>query len=312
MKNSLFNLYKDKWLILLCIFLGFLAWQGIRKNIGFEVSVSNVAVDVDIPPGWAVSEKSAPRVSILFRGSREDIRYLNNEQLRVIIPVPEPQYGKEMEVRLSEKLLKNPTSAKVVRFNPSTITLKLDQEIERRLPVKAMTENNLPAGLQTERIISTPASVVVSGAREMLESLESIHTKPVDLKDRNGSFKESVQVALLQPDRMRAEPDWITVEVVVAAHTGTKQLEKIPVQVMSTPGESRKVNVTPQTINVTVRGPQQKIETLQASSALAYVSCTELTESTGYDLPVVVDLPEGIQLVNTEPAVVHVEIGTLN
>ena len=87
---------REKWLLLLCLVLAFLGWQGIRRNIGFEVSVSNIVVDVDAPEGWAVWDKSVQKVNILFRGSREDIRYLNNEQLKVVIPVPEPQRGTEM------------------------------------------------------------------------------------------------------------------------------------------------------------------------------------------------------------------------
>jgi hypothetical protein len=123
------NVRKEKWLMLFCLVLAFLAWQGIRGNIGFEVSISNIDVDVDVPPDWAVWEKSVHRVNILFRGSREEIRYLNNEQLRVVIPMTDPVQGKEMVVRLSAKYLKNPTGAKVVRFSPSEIVVKLDREL---------------------------------------------------------------------------------------------------------------------------------------------------------------------------------------
>ena len=95
--------------------------------LNLEVSISNIAVDVDVPEGWAVWEKSVHRVNIVFRGSREDIRYLNNEQMRVVIPVPSPARGEDLTVRLSEKYLRNPTGAKVVRFSPSEIVIKLDQ-----------------------------------------------------------------------------------------------------------------------------------------------------------------------------------------
>ncbi len=316
MKNSLSTLWHqiahEKWLLLVCFLLAFFAWQGIRKNIGFEVSVSNIAVDVDVPEGWAVWEKSVHRVNIVFRGSREDIRYLNNDQLRVVIPVPDPENGDEMTIKLTKAYVRNPTGAKVVRFSPSEIVIKLDQESEKLLPVKASVEGTLPDGMEIERIVCAPLSVKVTGARQILDAMENIHTETVDLKDRNGTFKESVPIALPPAGRMRVEPDWVSVEFFLASHSATETFEKIPVRTLCAPGERRKIDVQPLSITLTVSGPQQRIEQLRAQDVFAYVTCTDLTESTGYDLPVVVNLPAGLQVVKTDPAVVHVEIGNKN
>lgn len=303
---------KDKALLLLCFVLAFLAWQGIRKNIGFEVSVSNIAVDVNVPEGWAVWEKSMHQVNVMFRGSREAIRYLNNEQLRVIIPVSAPKQGKEIRIKLSSKYLQNPTGAKVVRFSPAEIVIKLDQESERLLPVKAALNGSLPEGLEIEQIVCTPASVRVSGARQVLDEMENIHTDSIELKNRSSSFKEGVSIALPQAGRMRVEPDWVSVEFVLEQRSGTQIFDQVPVRVLCAPGERRQVDIQPQFINITVRGQQQRLEQIRSVDVFAYVACTELVESTGYDLPVVVDLPTGLQLIKTDPAVVHVDIGNSN
>lgn len=305
---------KEKWLLLLCFVLAFLAWQGIRSNIGFEVSVSNIAVDVDAPEGWAVWDKSVSKVNILFRGSREDIRYLNNEQLRVKIPIPEPEQGKEMSVTLEAKFLENPTSAnaKVIDFNPDKVIVKLDQEGAKLLPVKATINGSLPEGLEIERMICTPATVRVTGARHVLDKMENIHTEPIELKNRQSSFKESIQIDLPENSRLTIDPEWVSAEFVLEMRSSTTVLDKVPVRILCAPGERRTIDVQPLAINVTVRGQQQRIEQIRSADVFAYVSCMELAESTGYDLPVVVDLPSGVQLVKTEPAVVHVQIGKAN
>ncbi|MDH3981702.1 MAG: CdaR family protein [Kiritimatiellaceae bacterium] len=306
------QLNTDKWLILFCIVLAFIGWQGIRKNIGFELTVSNIIVDIDVPEGWAVWEKSVNRVNIEFNGSREDIRYLNSEQLKVVIPVPDPKYGEELTIELSEKYLRNPTGAKVKDFSPSEIVLRLDQETERKLPIKATFDGELPEGLEIERIVCTPASVRVSGARQVLEGMENIHTEPILLKDRQSSFKESIPVALPEASRMVVDPNWVSVEFFLEAHTSTETFEKIPVRTMCSPGDLRNISVSPQTISVTVSGQQQRIEQIRTTDVFAYVSCYDLLESTAYDMPVVIDLPEGLQLVKTDPSVVHIEIGKEN
>ncbi len=300
---------KEKWLLLLCFILAFLSWQGIRKNIGFEVSVSNITVDVDLPEGWAILEKSVHHVNVLFRGSSEDIRYLNSEQLRVVVPLSDPTAGDEIHIKLLAKYLKNPTSAKIVRFSPSDIFIKLDKEGERLLPVKAALDGSLPEGLEIDKIVCTPASVRVSGAEQILSKMQNIHTEPIQLTDRQASFKESVPIALPQVDRIRVNPDWVSVDFVLEQHTSTQEFDEIPVRILCESGEGRQMELHPKTIKITVKGQQQRIEQMRATDVFAYVNCSDLTESTGYDLPVTIKLPSGLQLVKTDPATIHITVG---
>lgn len=302
------NVQKEKWLLLLCFILAFLAWQGIRRNIGFEVSVSNVSVDVDLPEGWAVWEKSIHHVNIVFRGSREDIQFLNSGQLRVVIPLSDPTAGDEIHIRLLDKYLKNPTDAKVVRFSPSDIFIKLDKESERLLPVKAAIDGSLPEGVEIDKIICTPASVRVSGAEQILSEMQNIHTEPIKLNDRQASFKESVPIALPQIGRVRVSPDWVSVDFMLEQHTSMQEFDDIPVRILCASGESRQIELQPKTIKITVKGQQQRIEQMRTVDVFAYVNCADLTESTGYDLPVIVKLPSGLQLVKTDPATIHIRI----
>lgn len=306
------QLQREKGLLLLCLILAFFAWQAIRRNISFPLPVSNVPIEIDVPDGWAILDKSLATVDIRFLGSREDIRDLNNETLRVVIPIPEPKSGEMMTIPFDSRFVKNPTDAKVVSFNPSEIEIKLDQEGEKRLPVKAAFNGTLPEGLEIEQIVCTPATVRVKGAQQQLNKMDNVRTEPIELKDRQSSFKENVRLALPQGGRLEAEPDRVSVEFVLETRSSTAVFEKVPVRLLCSPGERRQIDIQPVTINITVRGLQQRIDMIRSAELFAYVSCTELTENTGYDLPVIVDLPSGLQLVKTEPTAVHVQIGNLN
>lgn len=310
--NAMRQFWKDRYLVILCLILAFLGWQSIRKTIGFEVSVSGIQVDVEAPVDWAVWEKSMQRVNIVFRGSREDMRYLNSDQLHVVIPVQNPVHGEEMTIKLTDAHLKNPTGAKVVSFSPSEIVVRMDQEGERQLPVKATVTGELPEGLEIERIVATPASVKVSGARQVLDGMENIHTEEIDLEDRQATFKESVPITLPQLGRMSSDPDWVSVEVILIARDSTAVFEKVPVRIVSASGQNWKVDIFPQTINVMVKGQKQTIEQLKDTELFAYVNCHDLSEAASYELPVVIDLPADIQAIKIEPAVVKVDITNIN
>ena len=302
------NMQKEKGLLLLCFTLAFLAWHVVRENIGFEVSVPNISVEVELPAGWAVWEKSIHHVDILFSGSREDVRYLNNGQLRIVIPLADPTAGDEIHIKLSEKFLQNPTGSKVVRFSPSEIFVKLDRKSERLLPVKATINGSLPEGIEIDKIVCTPASIRVSGAEQVLNEMQNIHTEPIKLDDRQTSFKESVPIALPQAGRVRVDPDWVSVGFSLVQHTSTQEFDNIPVRVLCASGDTRQMNLHPKTIKITVTGQEKRINQMRTADVFAYVSCAELTESTGYDLPVITHLPSGLKLVKTQPAVIHVDI----
>ena len=313
MKNRLSKpwnfLMKEKWLLLLCFILGFLSWQGIRKNTGFEVSVSHIALDLDVPEGWAVLEKSVNDVNILFRGAREDIRDLNNgQQLRIVVPISNPTASKELHIRLSDKFLQNPTGSKVVRFSPAEIDVKLDQESERLLPVKATISGSLPDGIEIDKIICTPASVRVSGAKQVLDKMQNIHTKPIKLDNRQISFKENVQIALPKNGRIKVDPPRVSVAFSLVQHTSTQEFDNIPVLALYAPEKPRTMNLSPQTIKITVTGQKHRIEQMRTADVFAYVNCVNLLESTSYELPVAVHLPSGLKLIKTTPSIIHVNI----
>lgn len=304
---------REKWLLLLCFVLSFFAWQIIRNNISFPLRIDDIPVEIDVPSGWAVLDKTFDTVDIRLLGSREDIRDLNRGPLRIVIPVPEPQRSDEMVVKLESRYLKgNPTAAKVVGFHPSEIEIRLDRKGSKRLPVKAAQKGSLPEGLEIERVICSPATVQVTGAQQQLDKMENIHTEPIDLQNRVATFKDNARIALPVDGRLRVEPDRVSVEFVLETRSTKVTFENIPVHVMCNPNEQRSFAVRPLTINITVRGLQQRIDEIRASDIRAFVSCTELIETTGYELPVSVDLPEGVSLVQTEPAAVIVEIGNRN
>ena len=89
--NLLGYLWQDKWLILSSILLAFISWQSIYRTIGYETTLSNIPVKLIAPEGWSPLRSSIDDVSITLRGSQQEIRLLNKDNLRVIVPLPEPK-----------------------------------------------------------------------------------------------------------------------------------------------------------------------------------------------------------------------------
>ena len=306
--NLLGYLWQDKWLILLSMLLAFISWQSIYRTIGYETTLSNIPVKLIAPEGWSPLSSSIDDVSITLRGSQQEIRLLNKDNLRVIVPLPEPKGQSEAIVRLSKKHLLNPSNARVIRFNPPQVSFSYDKTAEKIIPVKAAFSGNLRGGLEVASASCKPAGVLIQGAETIINTLEIIETKHISLDRRSASFTETISLELPDAPSISANTQRIDVRVEINEQIRTRQFLNIPLRVLNSPNTGATISLVPDTINLTISGSQQKVDRIRPENIMAYVRCDELDAATTYDIPVQVDLPDGVILDSTEPSVVKVSI----
>jgi len=309
--NQLLNyLWQDKWLILLSLALAFMSWQRIHRTIGYETTLSQIPLELIAPEGWSILSSSLDEVSITLRGSQEEIRLLNKNNLRVIIPLPEPNAQNEATIRFSKTHLLNPSNARLIRFNPPQVNVSFDQTAEKLIPVKATFTGHLREGLEIVQATCKPAGVKVRGAKSMIASLERIETNPIKLDRRPASFMETVGLSFPDTPEISSDTQRIDVRIEIKEQIRTRQFLNIPLRVLNAPNNGFSIALVPETINLTLSGAQQKVDRIRPENITAYVRCDQLDASTTYDLPVQVDLPDGIILNNTEPSVIKVSINS--
>jgi YbbR domain-containing protein len=302
------RIWEERVLFLFCFIIAFFAWQSIHRNIGHETTVSDIYIETIDPAEWAVLNQSLQRVNITFQGSQEEIRFLDQEDLRVIVPLPDPGGEKELTIRFEESHVLNPAGTRVVRFNPPEMRVKFEPRMRRTVPIKAAFSGSLREGLEIERARCNPAGIEISGAKSRVEKITTLSTDMITLDQQPASFMEQVAVAAPLHMHLDLEPTWVEVSVDLAERVSERRFINVPLNVLNTPREERFFNIAPERIHLIVSGAQKRIERLQMDAITAYVRCNELETTTSYDLPVQVDLPEGIKLIKTEPSVVRVDI----
>jgi YbbR domain-containing protein len=304
----LWQVTSRNWVMkLLCLVMAFAVWQAVRENTSFEVVVADVPVTVTVGEGRAVLDQSTDTVSIRFRGSRDDIRFISSDQVEVKIDVSGNIDRLRQTIKFSPRYVKAPSRAHAVQFDPPEITVTIDREVERVLPVKAVFEGELPQGIQMEQNACTPATVKVRGAERLLSELEQVRTTPVSLDGRYNSFKTHVAVAsAAQP--WTVSPERVTVEASLVERVATRRIENNYVRPLLASDDTRVVKIRPEKVAVTLRGIPQRVADLNARDVYTYIDCTELTEPTDYEVSVRVDLPPGLQVEKIEPAAVQVTV----
>jgi len=307
---SLWRTMTRNWLLkLVCLVLAFAVWQGIRESTSQERVVSEIPVMITTGPGRAVLDQSTDVVSIRFRGSLDDVRFISRDQVSVEMDLSDRTDRLRQTLKFTPRYVQAPSSAHAVEFFPPEVPVTTAREVVQDLPVKASMQGTLPEGIQLEKVVCDPAAVRIRGAERRLLSLEQVHTVPVSLDGRYNSFKTHVSIAAAgQP--WVAEPDRVAVEVSLVERFATRRLEKRPVRPLLASDDSRVVLVRPEQVDVELKGTPQRIEQLNPENVYTYVDCTDLTEPTSYEVPVRVDLPPGILIEKIEPSVVEVTVKT--
>jgi YbbR domain-containing protein len=287
--------------------LAFTVWQTVRENTSFEVVVKDIPVTVTAGEGRAVLDQSTDTVSIRFRGSRDDLRFIGSDQVEVKIDLSDRNDRLRRTVKFSPRYVKAPPRAHVAQFDPSEITVTIDREVERVLPVKVVLEGELPQGIQMEQSVCTPATVKVRGAERLLSELEQVRTAPVSLDGRYNSFKAHVAVASAgQP--WTVSPERVTAEVSLTERVVTRRIENSTVRPLLASNDPRVIKIRPEKVTVTLRGSPQRITDLNERDVYTYIDCTELTEPADYQVSVRADAPPGLQVEKIEPAAVQVTV----
>jgi YbbR domain-containing protein len=306
--SALWLAVSRNWVMkLLCLILAFAVWQAVRENTSFEVMVSDVPVTVSVGEGLAVLDQSTDTVNIRFRGSRDDIRFISSDQVEVKLELSEHSDRLRQTLKFSPRYVKAPSRAHAVQFDPPEITVTVDREVERVLPVKAVFDGELPPSIQMDKAVCTPATVKVRGAERLLSELEQVRTVPISLDGRYNTFKTHVAVAsAAQP--WTVIPERVTVDVSLVERVASRRIEDSEVRPLLASDDTRVVKIRPEKVAVTLRGSPLKIADLNARDIYTYIDCTELTDPADYEVSVRVDVPPGLQVEKIEPAAVKVTV----
>jgi YbbR domain-containing protein len=246
-------------------------------------------------------------VQVTFRGSQEDLRRLDQGELKIVI---NPHGGKRKEwITLAAYHVEGARGVTPVQFKPATIMLTFGSQAEKEVAVLAPVTIGTPLTGHVE-LDYQPKTVRLRGPMERLKDRHAVATEPVDVDGRVASFSRKVKV--LAPTDIwisRIEPAEITVQVKIVTESVDRQWEKLPIQVLSdAQTSSGAVRLEPKSASVTVSGRAQLVEKLPQDAVSVYVDVRSLQPGR-YELPARVILPAGLDVRQAvDPATIKVDI----
>lgn len=172
-----------------------------------------------------------------------------------------------------------------VTLDTESVYVVLPVVVAKEIP---LTVNVIPGGGASEdhvKIDIEPATITVSGAEEDLEGLTEISLGSIDLSKIMGTTKLPMTVAL---DPSLENVSGITSAVVTVSIRGlaTRSVEVNNISIGSDLPNGYQATISTKVKTVTVRGPQEALDALDASQIRIVADLSEITSVGTYPVPV--------------------------
>ena len=195
------------------------------------------------------------------------------------------------DVRLPKKIT-------LKRLLTPSLTIQLEQVAVKTVDVIAVLEGNPAPGFAVVDVSLTPNRIVLRGRATMLADINTVKTRPIDLETASEPFKKEVPLNL--PEAIAVDPPLriVVAQVDVKERIITRVLENVPLSGLGSPAGHQ---IQPETITLTVSGPENIVNGIESDPAFAVTVDLTGLPAGSHRLTATINLPVQIKLVQVSP-----------
>jgi YbbR domain-containing protein len=143
----------------------------------------------DLPKNFELVKISAQKAEVQISGSRRLLLALKPEQVALSLDLENSEAGKS-SFPLTSKNLSIPPGLNVIKIEPDSVTVVMEERTTALVPVVADLVGTLPEGKEMLSYKGIPDKVTIVGAPSVLRGIFSVKTEPILLS----SITESTTV----------------------------------------------------------------------------------------------------------------------
>jgi YbbR domain-containing protein len=262
--------WKTWGLRLLALVLAFLLFMISRQPTN-EIRLAGVPVEYSgLAAGLELAGEVPQTVSVRLRGPRDIVRGLPPTQLAVEANLSNKAAG-ERSVQLRPTNVNLPDGVQIVRIEPSSLRLKLEPTLRRRVIVEPQI--TLPdEGLDVYQAKVEPATVEIEGPVSQVSHVNIVKTESVALRGRNSSFSLPLEIELPNAALRLVDDPQVKLTVELGVRRATRVFEEVPVQLLNAPPHAA---LATKHIEIVLAGAQTDLAQLRAADVQAEIDCSK-------------------------------------
>ncbi len=269
--------------------------RGLRVPLDFE----------NIPESLEIVGHVPLAVDVRVRGPSSVLGRLQPGEVVAILDLAGARPGSRL-FHLRTDQVRVPFGLEVTQVVPATVALDLERVARRVVPVLPAIDGEPAPGFVIGTVTVDPTTVEVEGPESRVARLASATTETVVIDGATQTVKDTVNVGVADAAVRLRESRSAVVVVEVRPAPATREVMDVPVRLRRL-GSGLRAEVTPAVVTVRVRGEPATIETLAAEAVTAVVDLVGLGPGR-YNLPVRVEAPRAVGVIEVRPAAARVRI----
>jgi YbbR domain-containing protein len=180
---------------ILSVGLAITLWFYVSHRGESETSVDAQVDFKNIPAGMEILRQSARKVSVSVQGYEQAVYRLRPTDVRLVVDLGSAKKGETTQSLDRENVLL-PRSLKVLRIEPSSIKISLDETASRTVQVRPYITGIPERPFELRTVTVRPSAVTVEGPRSEVEKLTVLRTDPIDITGFNEDIVQNAKLNL--------------------------------------------------------------------------------------------------------------------
>jgi hypothetical protein len=299
------SLTRSIFIILAALVFSALLWAYVRLSSAYESDI-DLPAKVIAPKGYALSGGLPGHLHARVRGAGWQIMLLNftsNANFRFDL-TERAVAGPGGSLVLKSDEIANaavlPSELRVLKVEPDSLRLDFSKAVQKEIAVVPHVEVTPAKGFVLGMTTITPAHVTVVGSQQILDSLVSISTSPIQVNNAKEPVDQVVQISdsldnfitVLNAPKINVH---VNVEPI-----GERTLTMVPIAIDALPPDHELV-LSPGLVSVTVRGGVDELAKLAAANIHARVVYDPVYFDTAHTVAPKIEVPKEITYLSCEP-----------
>ncbi len=211
----------------------------------------------------------------------------------------------EYLIPVEKKRIPLQAGIRVLSTTPSYLSVKLEKKIKKSFKIKVPYMGEPASGYRVMDAIAEPSSIELSGPLSLIQSIEELKTKPIDISDVKESFKKKIPLDLEGGTTLSKPEQIIVVSIPVKEVRVLKTIEAVPVRVKNS---GIPVSIEPPTITIQVKGPFETLNNNDIMDEIHSFIDLEGLEPGVYARHAFINIPVGLIMTSATPQVFTIKI----
>jgi len=264
-----------------------------------------IPIDVQkIPKDLIITEHPPKGIEARIRTLKALAKTLPEMKLQYKLDISDLLIGVHA-IPVNPENVKLPEGISILKVNPSFLTMKIEKEVKKAVPVVISISGNPAPGFEVVETKAKPSFIILRGSEKIVSQQKEILTKPIDVNGISESFQKEIVLDLLEGTTAPFISKPIRVEVQIKERIVSRKFQDIPVEGKGSPYPYK---ITPPVINIEVKGPENVLEKLQKGKGIKVQIDLNALKPGIYPRRAIITLPVATTLVNVKPKIFTVTI----